>query len=365
MSDRYSPIEIEKIFLPDQYPGGQLLEAFSDYERVHMQFGADWLANLTSHALSEDESGIIFTARLCSGDVFALPLKLNARTRQAHALGNFYTSMYSPVFKSSQPDRLLVALLRHLACKERFTGLTLSPLDTSSPLFGQLQAALTQSGWKDIHQYPCHGNWTLELNGNSYADYLSTRPSRLQNTIIRRTRQFLKDGRGRLDLIEESAALEQSIATFTTIYKQSWKQEEPYPEFIPELLRLAARRGWLRLGLAHYDGAPIAGQVWFVSEHTAYIFKLAHGEAFTRHSPGTILTAFMMEHVITRDGVSTIDFLSGDDKYKQDWMSIRRNLAGIAACNPNTMRGCAMLASRWTKSIVKQWRTSAITNRIR
>ena len=39
-------------------------------------------------------------------------------------------------------------------------------------------------------------------------------------------------------------------------------------------------------------------------------------EAHKQLSPGTVLTAYMMEQVIDKDRVSRIDFLSGDDEYK-------------------------------------------------
>ena len=32
----------------------------------------------------------------------------------------------------------------------------------------------------------------------------------------------------------------------------------------------------------------------------------------------------MMEQVIDRDGVTSLDFLTGNERYKQDWMSERR-----------------------------------------
>lgn len=352
MADRDIPIEIEKLHLPEQYPEGTLLGALSEFEKSHVQFGADWLVNLASHALFSHETAVIYLAQTGAGDFLALPLKLDSRNGQAHALGNFYTSAYSPVFQSATPERLLVALLRQLAKQERITSLTLSPMDSGAQVYAQLQSALSRSGWKDIHQYTCFGNWTHEVNGTSYEDYLNSRPSRLRNTIARRTRQFHKDGRGRLEMFEGGDTLEESIATFVTVYNHSWKQEEPFPDFIPGLLRLAAKRGWLRLGVAYYDGTPVAAQVWLVWERTAYIFKLAHGETFKQLSPGTILTAFMMEHVIDTDRVNRVDFLSGDDEYKRDWMSTRSDRVGVAAYNPSTVRGCAMLAVRGIRSLL-------------
>src|SRR5690606_22629144 len=130
--------------------------------------------------------------------------------------------------------------------------------------------------------------------------------------------------------------------------------EEPYPDFIPALLRLSASRGWLRLGIASYDNAPVASQVWLVCNGTAYIFKLAYDEHYKQLSPGTVLTAHMMRHVIEGDRIARIDYLSGDDRYKADWMSERGEQHGIAAYNPRSSRGLLMLLGHTFKRMVKK-----------
>jgi hypothetical protein len=113
--DRDIPIEIETLHLPAQYPDGPLLDALTEYEKSHLQYGPDWLFNLASHALSGHETALIYVAHSGADDFLALPLKLDSRTGQAHALGNFYTSAWSPIVRSRTPEKLLVALLRYLA----------------------------------------------------------------------------------------------------------------------------------------------------------------------------------------------------------------------------------------------------------
>ena len=51
------------------------------------------------------------------------------------------------------------------------------------------------------------------------------------------------------------------------------------------------------------------------------------------------MTAALCRHVIDEDRVEEIDFLIGDDAYKQDWMSARRERWGVVAFNPGTLRG--------------------------
>lgn len=353
LTEHDSPVEIEKLHLPGNDLAGPLLDAFAEYEATHLQFGRDWLANMASHALRMHETAAIYVARNAHGSFIALPLKLDSRTGQAHSLGNFYTSAYSPVIHAAAPEPLFLALFQHLALVEKCTALTISPMNRSSHVYNLLKNAINQSDWRDIHEYDCFKNWIHELHGANYEAYLQDRPSRLRNTITRRTRQFMKDNRGQIALVRGGDSLEEAIEQFVSVYNESWKQVEPFPDFIPQLLRLAARRGWLRLGIASYDDIPVAGQIWLIWEQTAHIFKLAHGESFKRLSPGTVLTAYMMEQAIDQDHVSRIDFLSGDDDYKRDWMTICNDFGGIAAYNPRTLRGKAMIAGRQMKALIK------------
>ena len=78
--------------------------------------------------------------------------------------------------------------------------------------------------------------------------------------------------------------------------------------------------GCYRLGLARLDGHVIAAQFWTVCESVADIHKLAHREEFKELSPGTILSVALFRHVIDLDKVSSIDFGTGNDRYKADWM---------------------------------------------
>jgi CelD/BcsL family acetyltransferase involved in cellulose biosynthesis len=64
----------------------------------------------------------------------------------------------------------------------------------------------------------------------------------------------------------------------------------------------------------------VAAQFWTVEAGTAFIHKLAHREEAKPLSAGTTLTAALFEHVIDRDKVDVVDFGTGNDPYKRDWM---------------------------------------------
>ena len=142
--------------------------------------------------------------------------------------------------------------------------------------------------------------------------------------------------------------------------QRSWKVPEPYPEFMPALIQQSAEAGALRLGFVIVAGRPIAVHFWIVCDGCAFIYKLAHDKAFDKLSPGTVLMAEMLRQVIDEDGVKRIDFLTGDDTYKRDWMSQRRVKIEMRAYNRRRLWGMAALViEQYVKPFVKQLRNRA------
>ena len=98
-------------------------------------------------------------------------------------------------------------------------------------------------------------------------------------------------------------------------------------------------RGWARVGVARVDGRAAAAQIWYVHNGVASIFKLAYDDDYAKLSVGSLLTMRMMREAMDVDGVHRIDYLCGDDGYKRQWMSARRERWGIRVHNPRALRG--------------------------
>jgi hypothetical protein len=192
-----------------------------------------------------------------------------------------------------------------------------------------------------VQSYFCFGNWYLQVAGRTYAEYFESLPSQLKNTIKRKKKPFERPGRSTIVVYGDEAELDKGLSAYEKVYAASWKIPEPYPQFIRGLCRMCAELGWLRLGVVYVDGQPVAAQIWIVSEHHANIYKLAYDQSYARLSLGSVLTAHLMEHVIDVDKVNEVDYLTGDDAYKKDWMSHRRERWGIMAFNLRTAHGIA------------------------
>jgi len=323
------------------------LALMSEAEQRHIEFGPDWHANLVDNVYALEPQGhdVRFHVLRRQGRVLAvLPTVAQAGTlgREVSALSNFYTAIYAPALAAGLEADDLLPLTRALRRAGRgAAAYRFSPMDPASHDFTLLKHALGLAGLS-VHSYFAFGNWYEPVRQN-WADYLKDRSGQVRSTIKRNAKKFTAEG-GRLEIVRGGDALESSLMAYQTVYGQSWKVPEPYPDFVPNLIRLCARRGWLRLGLAWLGDKPVAAQIWIVANGRADIYKLAYDEAHKAHAPGTLLTALLMEHAIDIDQVREIDYLIGDDAYKAAWMSQRRERFGLVAYDPLTLRGLAGLA---------------------
>lgn len=300
----------------------------------------EWYALLARTALPDDREAAFLTDSFSAAAVVPLLLPGPHGERRLEWLSNFYSPAAMPLLAPADAPAA-AAMLAAAATQGKASAdiVDLRPVDPGTPFFTATIKALRKSGfWVD--QYFCFGNWYLDVGGRSFEEYFATRPSQMRNTS-RRARKKLEARDFAIDVIRSGGpALEEAIRDFERIYLHSWRnRSEPHPEFVPELCRLCAREGWLRLGVLRLDGIAVAAQIWIVKSGVASIFKLAYLEEYGKQSVGTVLTTELMRRAIDDDKVAIVDYLSGDDAYKRDWMTHRRERYGIIAFNRARPRG--------------------------
>jgi hypothetical protein len=297
-----------------------------------------WFETLVGAGFKQAVRPVWLVAREPSpGGVFALGLR--REPGGLAALSNYYSAQWAPL---GLPDQALPATWRAVAGALRGAGgrtLRLQPLAAQAPWLQGLQAGLRGAGYWVDHFF-CFGNWYLRVQGRTAAELFAARPSALRNSVERGRRRLGRAGAWELRIhTRQGPDLAAGVDDFTAVYARSWKQPEPCPSFMPALMRAAAAQGWLRLAVLRLQGEPIAAQVWLVCGGKASIYKLAYVEGFERFSPGSVLTTALMAHVIDVDGVDEVDYLSGDDAYKRDWMEARRERVGLVAFDTRHWRG--------------------------
>ena len=317
-----------------------VLSLIASKEMESFDLSAAWFRLLIGTALPGDAKPCVYVLRRNGTAIGVLPLL--ARKKLVTGLTTFYSSLYRPVLAEGVDSRDVGWLLRRVVRDLQPARVIFTPLEPEHGSFDLLRRAMRQAGLVSFPFF-ASGNWYMPCPGMSYAEFLDRVPSRIRNTLKRKGKKFFQDGRGKIVLYtgrkEDSDPLDRAIEAWTAIYNVSWKVPEPYPDFMPGLIRLYAGEQTLRLAVAVYDDVPIAAQIWLVHGKKAAIYKLAYVEQYAELSAGTILSAHLFKQVLDSDRVEEVDYLVGDDPYKKDWVSHRRERWGVVAYDPRKWNG--------------------------
>jgi hypothetical protein len=294
----------------------------------------DWLHLMARECLAPARC---FIAVARDGDAIAA-LPLCATPRGLTALANWYSFVARPRFAHGA-EHLLPALVRSLL---RAGALHFGPMPRREAAL--MLGAAKSAGWIGA-LVPDHVNHVLCPAGRDFATWWATRPGQLRETVRRK--------RARLTIRIARDFSTADWAVYEAIYAKSWKPDEASPAFLRRFAATEGAAGRLRLGLASIDGQAVAAQLWTIEDNIAYIHKLAHDPAAAAHSPGTVLTHALFAMAFDEDTVDLIDFGTGDDRYKRDWMELTDVRQRLEAYHPRAVGQWPALAKLVAKRALR------------
>ena len=264
-------------------------------------------------------------------DETALPLmRANGRLE---ALENWYNFTWQPV-GAIDPEQLAL-LARDL--KSQTHRIVLSPVPDENGTASRLETAFRSAGWNVLREY-CDHNHVLSVQGRNFSDYWASRPGRMRTTLKRKAKKVEVEILTRFDA--------GAWAEYEEVYENSWKPEEGDPALLQAFAEQEGAAGRIRLAIARHEGKAVAAQFWTVENSVAYIHKLSHLEGHKNLSAGTTLSAALFEQVIDTDKVDLIDFGTGNDSYKRDWMEGDRPRYRLDCLDPKQPKAWLALAKR-------------------
>jgi hypothetical protein len=292
----------------------------------------DWFRRTWAFCPSGDRP-LIIHARADGSDAW---LFLAQTGSAAEGLASWYTLAFRPIITGTSTDAtaraVMVAIARCL--RPHLAAITLDHVPAADAEL--LRKGFSHAGWT-VHVTPQTANWSIDVSGKSFANFWAERPSQLRSTVRR------KAGKTPMDLTIYDHFNHDAWSDYESIYADSWKPEEGSLDFVRAMAEDEGAVGALRLGIARIEGRAVAAQLWTVESHNsggmAIIHKLAHREDVAELSPGTILSKAMFERAIDQDHVPLIDFGTGDDRYKADWMDTRVMRMRVELYNPRKPAG--------------------------
>ena len=318
-----------------------------DLSAADMFSRPDWFKALYQHCRAEFPLVIYYNSdELASA---SLVLTTEPGGPGLESLSNWYSFHWQPILTgpAERAEALLVQLLRD--AQLNVFRLKLGPIQTANGQAEQMERALKAAGWTVESRNSSHKHW-LDTQGRSFADWWAQRPGALRSTVKR------KGNKGLVQLKVTSQFSDSDWDDFEAIYRDSWKPPESHPQFLRERARAEGENGTLLLGLAHIGDEAVAAQYWSVDIGTAYIHKLAHRTGHDNLSPGTLLTHALFAHVFDVAKVDRIDFGTGDDGYKRDWMEASAPLVTIEAWDRSQLASWFAMGSRMFSRLARRLR---------
>lgn len=338
-------LTIEVIDSLDRLPA-RLRQAWLAQKGIGFFSTLPWFETLVSSGLDRNLTVRLYA--VCEGSryIAVLPCCRSRNDRVLRSLTSFYSNGYSLIVFEDTTSAVpaAAALARHIVLERpRWTTIDLQFFVDSDPNAIALRDALENVGFW-VHSYFQYENWYSDTRGVGFAHFFAQRPSQLRNTIQRKERKLRRERTVDLRIyrhLDDPKELADATAQFIEVYNGSWKRPEPFPEFLPTLIRSTNANRQLRLGVLKIDGVPAAAQIWILEAKRMLIYKLAYAEKFRDVSAGSILSTELFRTALDDDHAEELDYGVGSDAYKRDWMEKRRNFVGLIAFNPRTISGLA------------------------
>lgn len=236
------------------------------------------------------------------------------------------SNWHSPVFGVLAEDDETRSLLVHEVFTHHPRRAALAFLEPHESELAEWDEAAKAAGYRVLTRTLERSPY-LTIEGD-WETFLRGRGRSVRSDLPRRLRRLQDEGSVTFDLADGTDRLHELLEEGFAVESSGWKAAEnsailSHAEthtFYTEVARWAVERGWLKLMFLRLDGRPIAFQYNLVQNGVWYYIKGGYDPAYARFSPGRLLTRAALEHAFSL-GLSTYEFLGGDEHYKLQWTS--------------------------------------------
>jgi CelD/BcsL family acetyltransferase involved in cellulose biosynthesis len=304
----------------------------------------EWFSIWLKHFLGENKLLILLLYR--ENEIVAIAPFLIKRERvkgipikKIELLGNVYSPFrYFLINEEDNKEKEKNLLFIFNFLFKKFKGwnvLDLNAIPEENNWLNLVITTLKQRGL-NYSEYLCFGDWYLDEIKYSGNEYFNNLPQKMKKDILYCKRRLEKMGKCEFRLIRDGDNIDDYMDIYYMVYSKSWQKKEGIgPNFHRDLAKIAVKKNWLRLGFLFFEDSPIASQFWVSNNGIAYILKTVYDQEYKKFSPGKILTSEMIKYAIDVDGVKTLDYVQGDEAYKEDWTPKRRERCGVLIFNNN------------------------------
>jgi len=174
----------------------------------------------------------------------------------------------------------------------------------------------------------------LPIN-SAWDQYLMTKTSKFRNNMRRIEKRMGKNGD--FEIAHQDNITQEHVDIMYKIEQHSWKSDagsarladKNAQDFYGEILEEFSNNGLLDLWFLDFNKEPIAYSVNFLYRNKIYNYNVAYMTEYRNLYPGKAITIKNLENAFSRN-MEEYDFLRGNEEYKSDWATDKRDLYYIA-----------------------------------
>jgi CelD/BcsL family acetyltransferase involved in cellulose biosynthesis len=182
----------------------------------------------------------------------------------------------------------------------------------------------------------------IDLRNHTWESYLASLSSSQRYAFNRKLRALQKAFAIRLDVIKTETDAQRGLDRVIELHLKRWEtrdsseafQTAAVTAFHQEFVRLAARRGWLKLIILNLDNIPRAAIYGLHYGGTFYFYQSGFDPAYSKHSVGLVVMGLAIKQAI-EEGAFEYDLLHGEEEYKFHWAHEHRDLGRIELYPPH------------------------------
>ena len=213
-----------------------------------------------------------------------------------------------------------------------------------------------------VYRRPACSSWYVELPA-TWDEYLSRLSKNHRKRCRRWYREWIDSGKVTHEIVTEIGQLDQAFQDLCELHNARRNfvhtpgafEDPQFFEFHKVVTRELFAKNQLRLSFLRIDGKPMTCEYQFVDGDTAYSYQSGFDPQYRSVGAGNISLMMAVKSAID-DGLSTFDFLRGNEKYKQSWKAEERKTVDIHI-HQKTLTGSLEQAKLGTKDWLRSVRS--------
>jgi CelD/BcsL family acetyltransferase involved in cellulose biosynthesis len=297
------------------------------------------------------------------------PLIVDKTTRRVSFMANAHSAR-AAFLLADEPEQSLKAIFAYLAGRGvNWESMVLNYVPEDSPVPRLCAAACRQAGLR-VGSVPSLISPYISLEGLGWDRYLEQRTSRFRRNLRSHEKRLLEREDGRTALYLDPDDIERALEACREVALTTWQHAQGASlassprvwEFYRRLARVAARRGWLRIGIVEARGEPAAFEYALLFGGSAYSLKIGYRLTLRDCAPGNALRAFMIRQAIA-EGAREYDLLGMNEGYNMDWATGVRTHTCLRVAGRGLVGGVRHWCEFGAKPRLRRWPAAVAAKR--